>query len=152
MEVRLSLSPPRRTTYRVSDPTLIGVHRLLDARPEWRRYSGTLQCRPAAARITVSLRPLIELPEWPEYRAASSADQRIWDQMIRALSQHEDNHHAISLRLINDFKADVERATTPMDRRTMRRRCVQLTRDHVAEQQAYDRRSAHGANEGVSLP
>ncbi|MGB3277954.1 MAG: DUF922 domain-containing protein [Pseudorhodobacter sp.] len=151
MEVRLSLSAPRRRTYRVTAADLAEANRLLDTRPEWGLYSGSLTCRPAATRVTVSLRPVIEMPEWVGYRAAPSAEQRIWDRMIRILGQHEDNHHAISLRLIDAFKTELEAETAAMDRRALRRRCAQLLRDHTSEQQAYDRRSAHGVNEGVSL-
>ena len=151
MEVRLALTAPRRRTYRVSADSLADANALLDSRPEWGLYSGNLNCRPAESRVTVTLRPIIDLPEWTGYSAAPSADQRIWDRMIRILGQHEDNHHAISLRLINEFKEEIEGASEPMNRRAVRARARVLIRTHNSEQQAYDRRSAHGVNEGVSL-
>lgn len=154
MEVNLTIRNLRRRTYNVSGESIRAVFYALNSGDCWGRYRFPARFRPVGNPVTelrVTFNPEITMPNWRNYRAASAADKRSWDNMIAALTRHEAAHHAITVAEANRFRDTVPDISTPIDRRGATRMFNELISDIQRLQDRFDARTRHGQRDGVEL-
>jgi predicted secreted Zn-dependent protease len=158
IKLDVKVNNPKMTTFKVGGTTLKDVLKALNSREEWGLYDATKNPKPSAktdsngsiTSITMVINPIIELPEWGAYGAATKEQKASWDKMVAKLKAHEMNHHDIQLSCIEDFKKDVKNAKT-LDSRSLNKLISDSQDACQKKQDAYDTKSGHGAKEGVEL-
>ena len=127
--------------------------------------------------VTLTAKPVIQMPVWQGYSKASKDDKKAWDDMYAKLAKHEMNHHYLSLEVYAKFFMEIDvknseiealnkklekesdekkrdalmKKYTPMTVALMKTRLAQLSKDLQAAQDIYDTKSDHGKKEGVKL-
>ena len=158
IKVTIKVNKPKVSSFRVAGKTLREVQKALDARTEWGLYDATQNVKSGAqldkdgiaTSVTMELNPEIELPTWGGYSGATKEQKASWDRMAKALAAHEDKHHALQLRLVEDFKKKLATAGT-LDGPALKKLIKKFGVEAQKAQDAYDDRSGHGAKEGVAL-
>lgn len=145
-----------RATYRVAGANLDGVLRSLLARGEWGSFEGDLpyQSRGDAQgnvkSVTLTPTYTITMPVWANYRTQPQACKDEWDEMWRALYQHEDGHRSLfeeGVATIARKLEELEQATSGEIDNLMR----QSGSDIQSAQDKFDNSTDHGRSRGVEL-
>lgn len=158
IKLNIVVNKPRTTTFRVAGKTLAEVKRNLDARDEWGLYDATQNLKSSAqvdgdgniVSVSMTLNPVIEMPAWAGYSAATKEQKASWDAMCKALLAHENQHHAIQLEGVEDLKKAIKSAAK-LDAETLDGLIEKAREDCQKQQDAYDSRTGHGAKQGVVL-
>lgn len=153
-DVRVSIPAARRATYRVTGTDFADRRDQMSARGEWGQYGGRLTVERRGnplTRVIVACRPMVTLPDWRDRGDGSQAQQHEWDRLLAAMSDHEDEHDAVLRRVAEEFHRALAEASPQPDWREVQRQRRELIQRHVDEQNAYDRRTAHGQNTGADL-
>jgi predicted secreted Zn-dependent protease len=158
VKLNITVNKPKVSTYRVSGKTLREVKKNLDARDEWGLYDGTPTSKSSVnvdgdgnvVGVTMVLKPKIDMPAWSGYSAATKEQKASWDTMYKALLAHENRHHAIQVECVEDLKRAIKAAKT-LDGAALNKLIDDLQKSCQKQQDSYDSRSGHGANEGVEL-
>ena len=158
VKLNITLNKPQLKTYRVAGKTLKEAKKALDARGEWGLYDATPNFKSSAQVdadgnvrvVNIELNPVIELPAWAGYGAATKAQKASWDAMFKALKAHELKHHDIQDDCVEDLRKALLAAKT-LDADTMNDLIEAAQKAAQKKQEAYDSRSGHGAKEGVVL-
>ena len=158
VQVNITLNRPMVKKFPVAGRTLADVKRNLDAREEWGLYDATQNfssnARVDAAGnvlgVTMVLNPVIQLPSWTGYGAATRQQKTSWDAMVKALQLHENRHHDIQLGCVEELRKTLK-AAKQLDGATLNQIIADLQESSQKKQDEYDRTSEHGAKEGVVL-
>src|SRR5262245_57168979 len=97
----IKVNNPRVTKFKVGGKTLKEVLKNLNSRDEWGTYDATKDQKNSAktdgdgnvTSVTITINPIIELPEWSAYSSATKEQKASWDKMIKTLEAHERKHH-----------------------------------------------------------
>ena len=100
--------------------------------------------------VTMTINPVIQLPEWSGYSSATKEQKASWDKMIKALEVHERKHHDIQVDCASELEKEIKKAKT-LDADSLNKMIDDQQKDCQKKQDAYDSRSGHGAKEGVVL-
>ena len=154
----ITINSPRVSTFNVGGKALSEVKKNLDARDEWGLYDATQNMQSGAktdadgnvVSVTMVLNPIIQMPSWSGYRAASKEQKASWDTMYKALLAHEKKHHDIQVDCVEDLKKAIK-AAKQLDGDALNKLIEQSRQTCQKKQDTYDSRSGHGANEGVVL-
>jgi predicted secreted Zn-dependent protease len=158
VKLNIKVNKPKVSTFKVAGKTLTDAKKSLDARDEWGLYdatqgfksSGKTDADGNVVSVTIELNPRIEMPSWSGYSAATKEQKASWDTMYKALLAHENRHHDIQLKCIEDLKKSIKAAKT-LDAAALNELVDKLQQDCQKKQDAYDSSSGHGAKEGVVL-
>jgi predicted secreted Zn-dependent protease len=158
VKLNIKVNKPKVSTFNVAGKTLTDAKKNLDARDEWGLYDATQNFKSSAktdadgnvVSVTMELNPRIEMPSWSGYSAATKEQKASWDTMYKALLAHENRHHDIQLKCVEDLKKGIK-AAKKLDAATLKELIEQLQQDCQKKQDAYDSSSGHGAKEGVVL-
>lgn len=158
VKINITINNPRVSTFNVGGKTLKEVQKNLDARDEWGLYDATQNPQSSAktdadgnvVSVTMVLNPIIQMPSWSGYRAATKEQKASWDAMYKALLAHEKRHHDIQVDCVEDLKKAIK-AADELDGDALKTLIQQSQQACQKKQDAYDSRSGHGANEGVEL-
>ena len=158
IKVKITVSKPSIKKFKVGGKTLTEALKVLNSREEWGVYDATQNPKSSARQekdgsisaVTMTLSPVIELPEWSGYSSATKEQKKAWDDMVDALKAHEFRHHDIQVASAADLEKKLKKLTAPT---------ASDVNDLIKDQQescqkaqdAYDARSKHGAKEGVVL-
>ena len=155
VEGKSNVKTPKSKKYTVSGKTVKAVYEALKKRSFWGRYRSHQSASMEFAidgklsKITIKAAPTITIPKWSEYSKGNKAQKATWDSMWTALNAHELHHHKIFtdevktfLKNIKDMELTKAEATSHWD---------DNNKDWQDLQDAFDGRSDHGANDGVSL-
>jgi predicted secreted Zn-dependent protease len=153
--------PDVRNSRKVKGKTIREVLGELNAFEEWGYYdsrqldsnSATFDKNGKVTGVRIDMSPVIIMPEWTEYKRASKADKASWDKMYKALKKHEENHHAIQKKCLEEFKNKIEKEfkTKDLDVNTLKERVVTEQTKFQEKQDDYDKATKHGKTEGVIL-
>ncbi len=157
-KLNITVNKPKLSTFKVAGKTLTDAKKILDARGEWGLYDATQNFKSSAqadangdiVSVTMELNPVIEMPSWSGYSAATKAQKASWDTMYKALLAHENEHHDIQLRCVEGLKKEL-RAAKKLDESTLNEIIAKSQEDSQKMQDAFDSRTAHGAKTGVAL-
>jgi predicted secreted Zn-dependent protease len=158
IKLNITVNAPKVSTFSVAGKTLREAKKNLDARDEWGLYDATQNSKSSAktdadgnvVSVTMVLNPKIEMPAWSGYSKATKDQKDSWDTMKKALLAHENRHHDIQLKCVEDLKKAIKAAET-LDAAALKELIDQMQKDCQKKQDAYDSRSGHGAKEGVVL-
>jgi predicted secreted Zn-dependent protease len=158
VKLDIKVCTPKVTKFKVAGKTLKDAQKSLDAREEWGLYDSTQNQKSSAktdkdgnvVAVTMVLNPIIELPEWSGYGAATKEQKASWDDMVEKLEAHERKHHDIQLDCVEDLKKEIKKAKT-LDAKALNKIISDQQDACQKKQDAYDSRSGHGAKEGVQL-
>lgn len=158
VKVDIKVSSPKITKFRVAGTTLKEAKKNLDALDEWGTYDATQNFKSGArtdkdgavTSVTMTLNPVIELPEWSGYGAATKEQKASWDTMVEALEAHERKHHDIQVDCAADLTKAIKKAKT-LDADALNKIIGDQQTACQKKQDDYDTRSGHGAKEGVVL-
>jgi hypothetical protein len=157
LRIDLNIGRPSIGEYRLSGRNLEGALVHLDMRHrcwgEYRDNSSYESPGDANGRltsVTVTANPTIELPSWSGYGQAATAEQQEWDRMLAALTQHEQEHHNVYLRVARNFRTMLRRMRG-LDQDRMQTEFQDFLGRVRDEQRAYDGRTRNGQNQGVQL-
>ena len=158
VKVDIKVNAPKVTKFKVAGKTLKEAQKSLDARDEWGLYDSTQNQKSGAktdadgnvTSVTIAINPIIELPDWSGYNAATKEQKASWDTMVKALEAHERKHHDIQVDCATDLEKQIKSAKT-LDAKTINKMISDQQKDCQKKQDAYDSRSGHGAKEGVVL-
>jgi predicted secreted Zn-dependent protease len=157
VNVTLNIGRPRTTTYNLSGRDISAAIAYLDMRHGcWGEYrdNSTYESPGSASgqvtEVTITASPTIQMPRWTGLAGASAAEQAEWNRMSAALTNHENAHHEVYRRAATRFRNDLRR------KRGLTQEQMQTEFENFLgrvnnEQQAYDRRTRNGANDGVTL-
>ncbi len=156
--LNITVNRPKTTTFKVAGKTLSEAKDNLDRRSEWGLYDATQNSKNSAqtdadgnvTSVTMTLNPVIEMPSWSGYSAATKPQQASWDAMYKALLAHENKHHAIQLECVEDLKKAIK-AAKKLDAAALNELIAQCQQACQKKQDGYDSSSGHGAKEGVVL-
>ncbi|HEX3743199.1 MAG TPA: DUF922 domain-containing protein [Bryobacteraceae bacterium] len=158
VKVDIKVNVPRVSKFTVSGKTLKDALKVLDARDEWGLYDGTRNPKQAAqtdqdgnvTSVTIELNPVIELPQWSGYNAATKEQKASWDKMVKALEAHERKHHDIQVKCAAQLKKQIADAKT-LDGPLLNKLIGKQQTGCQKKQDDYDSSSGHGDKEGVRL-
>jgi predicted secreted Zn-dependent protease len=158
VKVSIKVNAPRVSKFRVGGKTLAEAKKALDSRDEWGLYDSTQNQRSDARAdkdgnvisVSLTLSPIIELPTWSGYSAATKEQKASWDDMVGKLEAHERKHHTIQVNCAKDLEKDIKSAKD-LDAKTLKQMLSDNQDDCQKQQDSYDSRSGHGAKEGVVL-
>jgi predicted secreted Zn-dependent protease len=158
VKVDIKVSAPKVTKFSVSGKTLKEAQKSLDAREEWGLYDATRNPKQSAntdkdgnvSSVTMVVNPVIELPQWSGYGAATKEQKASWDKMVKALEAHERKHHDIQVACAADLEKQIKGAKT-LDGKTLNKMISDQQKACQKKQDSYDTSSGHGAKEGVVL-
>lgn len=158
LTLKITVNRPRETSFTVAGKTLAEAKKNLDRRDEWGLYDATRNFKSSAQvdgegnirSVTMTINPVIELPAWAGYRAATKAQKASWDTMLKALRAHELKHHEIQVACAEALKKTLK-AAKGLDASTLNEIIEQQQQACQKKQDAYDGSSGHGAKEGVVL-
>ena len=154
MEMRLRVQTPRFTSYDVRSDDFDALADEMTDHGCWGHYSFPHTFRPVGnpvERINLTIRPVIEMPNWTRYRQADDAHKREWDRMIAALRRHELEHHRLLNEKAEEFRDSLPNVTMPMDRAAANRLMGDFEREAQAIMDSFDRRTRNGQTDGVEL-
>jgi predicted secreted Zn-dependent protease len=117
------------------------------------RYTSEIRAGACVPKATVDLVSRVTLPYWADSSRAGSLLQAAWGTYLKALAFHEDNHRLIAFRHVSDFQrklADLHAPTCSMLAADIRNLAKDITTKSQRAQDAYDRKTRHGATEGAS--
>jgi predicted secreted Zn-dependent protease len=100
--------------------------------------------------VTMILNPVIEMPKWNGYSAATKPQKASWDKMYKALLVHEKGHHKVQLGCMEDLKTKIKK-TKDLDGKNLNELIANLQKDCQKKQDAYDSKTGHGKSQGVVL-
>ncbi len=158
VKVDIKVNNPKVTKFKVAGKTLTEVKKNLDALEEWGLYDATQGQKNSAqtdkdgnvTSVSITVNPIIKLPDWAGYGAATKEQKASWDAMVKKLEAHERNHHDIQVDGASDLEKDIKKAKS-LDAKALKKLVEDSQKDTQKKQDAYDSRSGHGAKEGVEL-
>jgi predicted secreted Zn-dependent protease len=158
VKLNITVNRPKVSTFRIGGKTLADAKRSLDARDEWGLYDATQNFKSSAkvdssgnvVEVTMTLNPIIEMPTWSGYSAATKAQKASWDAMYDALLAHENGHHDIQTACVEELKKSLN-AAKKLDADTLNRLIDESQQACQKKQDAYDTSTGHGAKKGVVL-
>lgn len=103
MEGATKIKKPTVKTYNVSGKVLKDVLAALKKRRWWGRYQShetasytkDSKDKTKIGKITVNASPIIDMPVWKDYANGDPREKKSWDNMVKNLRAHEDEHHKI---------------------------------------------------------
>jgi len=111
------------------------------------------RCRIDKFSLTVSA--IIVIPKWTDRNAAPESLQSRWDGFSRALRAHEDGHKENGVRAANDFANRLRALPPEKDCAALVQKINTLgervTSEYRFIDQAFDRATDHGVNQGATL-
>lgn len=155
VEVRLQIRTLSRGTYVLRSQHFEGLRIAMNRRGEWGHFDPHIDCQydPAVEQVssfTVVAAPEIELPEWAHRATADEPHAQAWDDMIAALTAHEENHLDLFERWARNLRRSLRRER-PIPIADFPSRWEALADELQTAQDRYDRSSNHGLREGVVL-
>ena len=95
------------------------------------------------------------LPRWTPPAAASDELKTAWVRFVKALGEHEDGHSRFALEAVADMHKRIKQLGPAPDCHQLRRRIDDLAgrvlEEYRQREKEYDRRTQHGAAQGVIL-
>lgn len=159
-KMNIKANNPKVTHFKVGGKTLREAKKALDARRkpiEWGLYDSTRNQQNSAkvldgkiTAVTMILNPVIEMPKWNGYSAATKPQKASWDKMYKALLVHEKGHHKVQLGCMEDLKTKIKK-TKDLDGKNLNELIANLQKDCQKKQDAYDSKTGHGKSQGVVL-
>ena len=158
VKVDIKVNNPKVSKFKVGGKTLADAKKALDARDEWGLYDSTQNFKSGAqtdkdgnvTTVTMVINPVIELPEWSGYGAATKEQKASWDDMAKKLEAHERRHHDIQVDCADTLTKEIKKAKT-LDAKGLNKIISDQKDACQKKQDDYDTRSGHGAKEGVEL-
>ena len=158
VKIDIKVNNPKLTKFKVAGKTLKDVLKSLNAREEWGLYDATQNQKNKAqtdsdgnvTSVTMTLNPVIELPDWSGYSSATKEQKASWDKMVKLLEKHERNHHDIQVDCASDLEKEIKKAKT-LKASDLNKIISDQQKDCQKKQDAYDSRTGHGEKEGVEL-
>ncbi len=158
VKIDIKVNNPKVTKFKVAGKTLKEAQKALDARDEWGLYDSTQNQKSGAkldsdgnvTAVNMVINPVIQLPDWAGYGAATKEQKASWDKMAKALEAHERKHHDIQLDCADDLEKEIKKAKD-LDADKLNKIISDQQKACQKKQDAYDSRSGHGAKEGVEL-
>jgi predicted secreted Zn-dependent protease len=124
-----------------------------DVHWEYRYSSAAGPC--ALTSFATSVEVSTRLPKWSNRDAGSWLAER-WDRYMPALEDHENGHAQIGLRAARAIQEHVSALdparTCALLEDSIRSKGEALLDKHRSEDAEYDRRTKHGASQGVRFP
>lgn len=143
-------------TYKLNAADLESASQALKGRDEWGRFDGHFEYNwkgdPQGNVESITLEPTftITLPSWSGYKTQPQTCKDTWDEMFRALREHENGHRDIFERgitkLVNDLTALAAATGSDVDNIA-----TKFRESHQADQDSFDTATDHGASRGVVL-
>ena len=153
----IKVNDPKVTKFKVGGKTLKEVVKSLEAREEWGLYDATKNSKNSAqvkdgqvTSVTMTLNPVIQLPEWSGYGKATQQQKASWDKMIKLLETHERKHHTIQVDCASGLADEIKKAKT-LDAKALNKLISDNRTACQKKQDDYDSKSGHGAKEGIEL-
>lgn len=155
MKVTISIPRPSIRSFGVKGSTIPEVFEALNRNGFWGRYRSQEKADWSGRdgvndRVKLGGAPFILLPDWRNYGKATKAEKKSWDQMMKALTKHENNHHDIFTDYAAEWKKEMERGED-LDDAAMQSAWDAFREELQKRQDAYDKRTNHGEKEGVVL-
>ena len=114
ISVKTKIPKPAQKTFSVSGVDMTALEDALNKRDSWGSYS----CSPVfsakfdkskkVSEITVSLKPVTEVPKWKEHAKSTKNRQAEWDRMIKSLEKYLLSLHALTLEAVAKFADSVK--------------------------------------------
>lgn len=139
------------TTYSVSGTTLADVVAAISHLPEagqttWpATFDYQADGNGAISSATVTVRRVINLPQWDGYSSAGSAAQAEWDRFSAALQAHETGHSDLVEQYLQGLDAQMV-GHSASDAQQIFDTALQTLQ---AASDAYDQQTNHGQNDGT---
>ncbi len=160
-KMNIKANKPKITSFAVAGKDLRAAKKALDKRRtpiEWGLYDSTRKQQGSAkvdengkvTSVTVIVNPVIEMPKWRGYSAATKAQKASWDNMYKALLKHENGHHKVQLGCMEDLKKKIKNAKD-LDGKKLKEMISGLQSECQKKQDAYDSGTGHGLRQGVVL-
>ncbi|SRR6266540_357820 len=131
----------------------------LSALTEWRidwRFELTPAesgCRCSSFTTTITITNT--LPRWTPPAETPEELKSAWNRFIKALGEHEDGHSRLALAAVADLHKRIKELGPAPDCNGLRKRINDLAGRVIEEnrqrEKDYDRRTRHGATQGVAL-
>ncbi len=158
VKINIKLSAPKVSKFTVRGETLADARKALDARDEWGLYDATQGFKSSAkvdkdkkvTEVTMTINPVIELPDWSGYGKATKEQKASWDAMVKKLEAHERKHHKIQEDCVDALKKAIK-DEDDLDAKALNKIISDQQKACQKKQDAYDTSSGHGAKEGVVL-
>ena len=158
VKIDIKVNNPKVTKFKVAGKTLKDVLKSLNARDEWGLYDATQNQKNSAktdadgnvTSVTMTINPVIELPEWSGYSSATKEQKASWDKMLKVLEKHERNHHDIQVDCASDLEKEIKKAKA-LKAADLNKIISDQQKACQKKQDAYDSRTGHGEKEGVEL-
>ena len=156
MKVTLKVPSPSSKPWTVKGADLKAVFDNLNKHGWWGRYRANESYKGKPDKsgnivtVALSAKPVVHMLKWAGYGKAKPAEKKSWDAMWKALETHEKNHHKIFSDAAAAWKKALE-AGGDLSKSDMAAAWKKFTTDTQKQQDDYDKRSKHGANEGVIL-
>lgn len=157
MKVSIKINSVKTNTYKVRAKTYDEARDVLANRDA----SGCYEANPTYSygydksgevdAITIVSKPAITMPSWSEASKLKGEEKKNWTAMIKALHAHEHEHAAIFERDARAFKAEREKAGG-FPKGDIGKVMEAFFADSQKNQDAFDKKTDHGAKKGVALP
>lgn len=158
MKITVKIPKPKESSFTVKGKTIPEVFEALEKHGFWGRYRSNetiayeTDKKDKALYIggTVSGAPVVILPKWADYAKASKEEKKSWDDMMKALTKHEYNHHTKFEDAAADWKKEMEKGGD-LDKKAMTAAWDSFVKDLQKTQDGYDSKTKNGQTEGVEL-
>lgn len=154
MKVTVSYPKPKAKSFNVKGKSIPEVFKSLNKNAFWGRYRSDADIDwgkdDPVKKADITAAPYIILPTWTDYSKATKDEKKSWDDMMKALEKHENNHHKIFEDAVEEFKKSIEKRDdlSAKDAKALWKDFLKDTQD---AQDKYDTRTKHGEKEGVEL-
>lgn len=155
MKVVLSFPKPKANTWTVKGKTIVDLFDNLNKHKWWGRYRShpehSLKEKDAlVSEFKLTAKPEVIMPKWAEYAKASKDEKKSWDDMWAALNTHENNHHTIFSDECDAWVKAMDKLGD-LDKKKAKAEWDKFVKATQAKQDGYDKKTDHGAKEGVIL-
>jgi predicted secreted Zn-dependent protease len=121
----------------------------------WKAKYKTEGGRCSIGDLHLTVAAAITFPRWSNSSAGTAGLREKWEQMAKALRNHEDGHKDNGVRGANDLARRLRSLPAQPDCRTLEQEInanyERMLKVHRELDVAYDRATNHGENQGVSL-
>lgn len=154
MKVSVSIPNPKSRSFSVKGKSIPDVFKALNKNGYWGRYRSDPDVDwgkdDPVTKASITSSPYIILPTWSDYSKATKDEKKSWDDMMKALEKHENNHHTIFKDAVDTFKKSLEKRDdlSAKDAKQLWKDFIKDTQD---AQDKYDTKTSHGEKEGVEL-
>jgi predicted secreted Zn-dependent protease len=158
MKITIKIPAPKEKSFTVKGSSIPEVFNALEKHGFWGRYRSNETIAYETDKKdknlyiggSVSGAPVVTLPKWANYGKASKPEKKSWDDMMKALTKHEYNHHTKFEDSAKDWKKEMEKGDD-LSKKEMTASWDKFVKELQKTQDAYDARTKHGLTEGVEL-